>query len=61
MKDIFTIDPGVVYDFYLVGGLKVSGPVIQGAPNGLVLIDGTHIVQEHIIMFKPQYDENSGQ
>lgn len=53
MKDIFTIDANVIYDFYLTGGVKVTGTVIDVCDNGIILTDGTRVVQTHIIMFVP--------
>lgn len=59
MNDIFTILPDTIYEFILIGGYQVTGHVVITCPNGMVLDDGTHIVQEHIIMFKVV--KNSGQ
>ncbi|EMR6005930.1 hypothetical protein WJW27_002630 [Escherichia coli] len=53
MSDIFTIERNVIYDFYLTGGFKVTGAVSDVCPNGLVLVDGTRVVQAHIVMFVP--------
>jgi hypothetical protein len=53
MKDIFTMDQHVTYDFYLTGGFKVTGEVVGVCENGIVLTDNTRIVQAHIVMFVP--------
>lgn len=53
MSDIFTIERNVIYDFYLTGGFKVTGAVSDVCPNGLLLVDGTRVVQAHIVMFVP--------
>lgn len=53
MNDIFAIDRNVVYDFYLTGGVKVTGVVSEVRHNGIILVDGTRVVQAHIVMFVP--------
>ncbi|EON7637148.1 hypothetical protein FOI42_RS02115 [Escherichia coli] len=57
MNDIFSIEPGIVYEFVVVGGYKITGSVIAVRDNGMILNDGTHLVQAHVIMFTPKIEE----
>lgn len=53
LQDIFTIEYEETYQFVMSGGYEITGTVVDVCPNGLVLSDGTRVVQEHIILFKP--------
>lgn len=39
-------------NLYWLVGFKIVGKAIDVKINGIILDDGTHVVQEHIIMFK---------
>jgi hypothetical protein len=53
ITDLFTFDPEYQYTFHLVGGIKISGYVIEPKDNGIILHTMEHIPTDKIIFFVP--------
>lgn len=53
IADLFTFDPDYQYRFHLVGGVIITGYVIEPKDNGIILNTMEHIPTDKIIFFVP--------